>query len=85
MWFGRIVVGTAALGVYLAAIEGTCQDKTAPRIELEEFRIEPTTLRLGESFVITARAAAEGVKLGSFLLRTADDVRKEQEIPGFPL
>jgi hypothetical protein len=52
---------------------------------LEEFRIEPATLRLGESFVISARAVAEGVKLGSFLLRTADDVRKEQAIPGFPL
>jgi hypothetical protein len=74
-----------AFGVCLAAVEGICQNKTAPRIQLEEFRIEPTTLRLGESFVITARASAEGVKLGSFLLRTADDVRKEQAIPGFPL
>lgn len=55
------------------------------RIELAEFRIEPLELRAGESFTIHARATAAGVELGSFLLRTADDVRKEDTIPGFPL
>ncbi len=55
------------------------------RIELVEFRVEPMELRAGESFTIHARATATGVKLGSFLLRTADDVRKEDRIPGFPL
>ena len=55
------------------------------RIELAEFRIEPLELPLGQSFTIHARATATGVKLGSFILRTADDVRKEDTIPGFPL
>jgi len=56
-----------------------------PRIELTEFRIEPLEFRVGEPFTIHASAAATGVKLGSFLLRTADDVRREDTIPGFPL
>ncbi|NQT13614.1 MAG: exo-alpha-sialidase [Planctomycetes bacterium] len=59
--------------------------QTAPRIELAEFRIAPMELQLGESFTIHARAAATGVKLGSFLLRTADDVAPGDTIPGFPL
>lgn len=56
-----------------------------PRIELTEFRIEPLELPVGESFTVHARATATGVKLGSFILRTADDVQKEDIIPGFPL
>ena len=58
---------------------------TGPRITLAEFRIEPMALRAGDSFVVRARAVATGVRLGSFLLRTADEVAKQQTIPGFPL
>ncbi|MFA6561473.1 MAG: sialidase family protein [Verrucomicrobiia bacterium] len=57
----------------------------APRIRLEEFRIEPVELRLGDAFVVRARAVAEGIKVGSFLLRTAGEVKKEHSPPGFPL
>lgn len=59
--------------------------QTAPRIELVEFRIAPMELQPGDSFTIHARATATNVKLGSFLLRTADDVAPNETIPGFPL
>ena len=55
------------------------------RIDLVEFSIEPTELRLGDCFTLSARAETTGVKLGSFLLRTAEDTRKEDVIPGFPI
>lgn len=57
----------------------------APQIVLEEFRIEPTEFRPGESFTIHARAAAHDAALGSFLLRTADDGKKEAVPPNFTL
>lgn len=57
----------------------------APRIAFAEFRIEPLHVKLGESFTVHARVVTEGVKLGSFLLRTAKAVEKEQTIPGLPL
>lgn len=57
----------------------------SPRIRLEEFRIEPAELRLGDSFVIRARAVADGVKVGSFLLRTLAETKKELTPPAFPL
>ncbi|HPA16825.1 MAG TPA: sialidase family protein [Verrucomicrobiae bacterium] len=57
----------------------------APRIALEDFRIEPMSLRPNESFVVRARAVAKGIALGSFLLRTADQVKAEDALPGFPL
>jgi len=63
----------------------TIQAHAGQQITIEAFVIEPTRLRLGESFVVRSTAKAEGVKLGSFLLRTADDVAKEDAIPGFPL
>jgi hypothetical protein len=85
MGFARVLVGGLALCTGLAVSQRTGLGQTPSRIDLEEFRIEPTIVRLGESFVIHARAAATGVKLGSFLLRTADEVRKEETIPGFPL
>jgi len=81
----RVLTGVCALGACLLSFETVYPSQTPPRIELEEFRIEPATVRLGEPFVIHARAAATGVKLGSFLLRTADEVREEYTIPGFPL
>jgi hypothetical protein len=59
--------------------------ETTPRIRLEEFRIEPQELRLGESFTIRTRAVATGVQLGSFLLRTATEVKKADAPPGFTL
>jgi hypothetical protein len=59
--------------------------EAAPRIVLSEFSIEPTVLKLGETFTIRATAVATDVPLGSFLLRTAEEVPKDQTIPGFPL
>lgn len=56
-----------------------------PRIRLEEFRIEPLELRLGGNFTLHARAVATGTKLGSFLLRTAGEVKKADAPPGFSL
>ena len=59
--------------------------QAAARIVLEEFRIEPRSLKLGQSFTIHARASTKEVKLGSFLLRTAVELRKGDCLPGFPL
>lgn len=56
-----------------------------PRIVFQQFRVEPASLRLGDSFAIHAQAAATGVKLGSFVLRTADGVKQDQRIPGLAL
>ena len=81
----RLLLAAVALPVFLATAVGICVGEGPPRIELEEFRIERTTLPVGDPIVIHARAAATGVKLGSFLLRTAEEVRKEQAIPGFSL
>ena len=70
----------------VAAIHSpTPQADAAPRIVLTRFSIEPTTLKLGESFTIRAKAEATGVPLGSFLLRTAEGVPKNQPLTGFPL
>jgi len=66
----------------LAALHAA--DPTA-RIRLEEFRIEPVELKLGDKLTIRARAVATGVKLGSFLLRTAAEVKQEDSPPSFPL
>jgi len=85
MRLGRLFIGACALGACLLSSGAVYATPTAPRIEWKEFRVEPTTLRLGEPFVIHARAVATGVKVGSFLLRTADEVRKDQTIPGLPL
>ena len=59
--------------VYLLAAFGTtvflgAGADAAPRIVLEEFSVEPTELKLGESFTIRAKAVATDVPLGSFLL-----------------
>lgn len=85
MRLGGLLLGACALGACVLSCEVVYPSPTPPRIELKEFRVEPATLRLGEPFVIHARAVATGVKVGSFLLRTADEVRKDQTIPGFPL
>jgi hypothetical protein len=70
----------------LLACLGVAADvAAAPRIELVEFRIEPTSFALGESFTIHARAKATGVRLGSFILRTAEAVDEDRAIPGFPV
>jgi hypothetical protein len=76
--------GQDARGTHQTQAAGTPRPEP-PRISLQEFRIEPTSLSLGEPFVIHARAAATGIDLGSFLLRTADQVRKEDTIEGFSL
>ncbi len=75
----------AAACVCLAALLTSTTVAAESRIELVEFRIEPVELRAGDSFTVHARAAATGAKLGSFLLRTAEDVRREDTIHGFPL
>ncbi len=59
--------------------------RASQRIELVDFRIEPRSLKLGESFVIRARAVASEIEVRSFLLRTAGDVRREDLIPGLSL
>ena len=69
----------------LIAMGQTCRAQSGPRIELLEFRVEPDEVRIGDSFVVHARAVATGVELGSFILRTADEVEKDDAIPGFPL
>jgi hypothetical protein len=61
------------------------QVASGAQIVLEDFRIEPMSLRLGDSFVVRAQAVAKDVKLGSFLLRTADERKKEDVLPGFPI
>lgn len=58
---------------------------TSPQIVLEDFRIEPTSLRPGESFSIRARATTKGIALGSFLLRTAIELKEGDTLPGFPI
>lgn len=78
-------VWLVVLAAILASNAKTGRANEPPRITLEEFRIEPTALALGEPFVIHARAAATSIELGSFLLRTADQVREEDTIEGFPL
>ena len=80
----RVCVLVAGSLLPLAAAQSFA-DAAAPRIELVEFGIEPTELRLGDAFTIRARAVATGVKLGSFVLRTADDCRREDAIAGFSL
>ena len=76
---------TIACLLVLMSMGQTCLAQGAPRIELLEFRVEPAEVRLGDSVVIHARAVATGVELGSFILRTADEVDKDDTIPGFPL
>ncbi len=75
----------ARLGLSVLWVAFAAAASPGARIELEEFRIEPTSLKLGESFTLHAAAQASGVKLGSFVLRTADDVDKSRVIPGFTL
>ena len=62
-----------------------CVALAGPRIAIEQFRIEPVSFRLGDSFTVHARVVASGVSLGSFVLRTADEVKKEDVIPGLSL
>jgi len=56
-----------------------------PRIVIEAFSVEPPSLALGQAFTVRIQAAATGVAIGSFVVRTADDVKKEATIPGLPL
>lgn len=57
----------------------------APKIEIREFRLQPMALARGESFTLSVKAVAEGIALGSFVVRTAEEVKRETKIPGFPL
>lgn len=74
-----------ALLIAAYAVAGAAQPQGPPRIELADFDVEPAELGVGGSFTVRARAVATGVELGSFLLRTADEVRREDTVPGFPL
>ena len=69
------------LAVFVAPHTASAQ----PQIRLTHFQIEPLELAVGQAFTVSACAETSGVSLGSFLLRTADDVRKQDTIPGFPL
>jgi len=76
---------TVVPGLLSCALLLNLHGAAAAQIVLEDFRVEPMSLRLGESFVVRARAVTKEVKLGSFLLRTANEVKKENALPGFPL
>lgn len=77
----RTAIVVASLIVAVVGLDAMA----APRITLDELRIEPATLPVGGTFTIHARASAKDVKLGSFLLRTAEEVKREPKIPGLPL
>jgi len=83
----RLSLLLVATCVRCLACEANAADRqpSTPRIVFEEFRIEPTSLKLGESFTVRAKAVGYGVKLGSFILRTAEAVDKDPTIPGLPL
>lgn len=82
----RIVwMAVAVFSMAPMAAPASDQAKVTPRIELVEFDVEPAVLNRGDSFVLRARAVATDVPLGSFLLRTAEEVPREDKIPGFPL
>lgn len=81
---GRPIFHAAICCLLMSATTLTAAGAT-PRIRLEEFCIEPVELRLGDAFVVRARAVADGIQVGSFLLRTAGEVKKEQAPPGFPI
>jgi len=81
---GRPIIHAASFCLLASAVALT-ESGATPRIRLEEFCIEPVELRLGDAFVVRARAVAAGVQVGSFLLRTAGEVKKEQAPPGFPI
>ncbi len=78
-WLLLVVGESACWGV------GALGAERAPKIVFEEFSVEPTELDLGGSFTIRAKAKATGVPLGSFLLRTAEDVPREKPVPGLTL
>lgn len=55
------------------------------QIVLEDVCIGPASLPQGEPFLVRARAVTKGVDLGSFLLRTATELKEGESLPGFPL
>ena len=75
----------------VALVSGWCvtaantPDAGKPKLTLSEFSLQPASLAVGETFTLRARGEAQGVALGSFLLRTAEPVAKQMIIPGFPL
>ncbi len=75
---------TFCLGLLLAI---PLQEAAAasPKIVIHDFSVAPTSLRLGQSFTVRVKASGSGIAIGSFLVRTADEVKKEATIPGFPL
>lgn len=75
-----LLIFPALVAIFVAA---SPQSEAAPRIVLEKFSIEPAVLELGDTFIARAEAVATDVPLGSFLLRTADEVPRSETIPGF--
>jgi len=57
------------------------QVASGAQIMLENFCVD----LMGESFTVRARAVTKDVKLGSFLLRTTNEMKKEDALPGFPI
>jgi hypothetical protein len=78
----NLALFSRCLGVGLLLPSGVA---TAAQIVLQDFSVVPVALHLGDSFVVRARAVTKNVKLGSFLLRTASEVKKGDFLPGFPL
>lgn len=74
-----LVAGSACWAVGVRGAENS------PKIVFEEFSAKPAELQLGESFTIRVKAKATGTPLGSFLLRTAEEVPKKEPIPGLTL
>lgn len=73
------------LAPLMAALFPPPAPAAGPRIVIEDFSVEPKSLALGQAFTVRIKAAATGIAIGSFVVRTADDVKKEATIPGFPL
>lgn len=73
------------LAPFLAALLSPLAGAAEPRIVIEQFSVAPQSLALGQTFTLRVKAAATGIAVGSFVVRTADDVKQEATIPGFPL
>ncbi len=78
-------VAVLLLAPFITALSQPSAQAAETRIVIEEFSVEPQSLALGEVFTVRIRAAATGIAIGSFVVRTADDVKKEATSPGFPL
>ena len=81
--FSRIALVLLAIGC--ARLGPSAVLASQPRITLIDVAVEPAELPRDGAFTVRARAETSGVALGSFILRTADDSREEDRLPGFPV